>query len=173
MSFMNNRFMISLLLLILLPMALPTPANAQDRGADAVLVVDGDIAKRLELSRAALRSMLRATEEVEDKGATKTYGGVWLHELLIKAGTPRGDQLKGKALSTYVLASASDGYQAVFALAELDPGFRDDPVLVADQVDGGPLPSNEGPFRLIVPGDKRGARAVRMLERIEVMQLRK
>ncbi len=170
---MNNRVVVFFLLLFLLPVASPTPANAQDRGADAVLVVDGDVAKRLELSRAALRSMLRATEEVEDKDATKTYGGVWLHELLIKAGTPRGDQLKGKALSTYVLASAADGYQAVFALAELDPGFRDDPVLVADELNGGPLPPEEGPFRLIVPGDKRGARAVRMLERIEIVQLRK
>ena len=100
------------------------------------------------------------------------YAGVSLHQLLEKAGAPVGNLLHGRALSSYVLASARDGYAAVFTLTESDPSFTDDAVLVADQVNGAALPEKQGPFRLIVPHDKKPARAVRMLEKIEVVQLR-
>jgi hypothetical protein len=46
----------------------------------------------------------------------------------------------------------------VFPLAEFDPGFSDQVILVADRRDGQPLNSREGPRRLIVPRDKRPAR---------------
>ena len=44
-------------------------------------------------------------------------------------------------------------------------------ILVADTVDGGPLSENQGPLRSVVPRDKRGARSVRMLQRLEVVRL--
>ena len=68
------------------------------------------------------------------------YEGVWLHEVLKRAGVPQGSELRGNALTTYVLAEAQDGYQVVFSL---------------------------------VPKDKPGARSVRMLTRLDVVQLRK
>jgi hypothetical protein len=43
------------------------------------------------------------------------------------------------------LISASDNYHAVFALAELDSGFTDRLVFLADSKNGSPLDSAEGP----------------------------
>lgn len=64
-------------------------------------------------------------------------------------------------------------YQALFSLAELDPAFVDSEVLLADTAKGKPLFGAQGRFRLIAPKDKPGARSVRMLVKIEVVQLRK
>lgn len=41
-------------------------------------------------------------------------------------------------------------------------------VLVADAVDGGPLPTEGAPLRLVVPWEKRGARSVRQVSEREV-----
>jgi hypothetical protein len=84
-------------------------------------------------------------------------------EILQRAGAPLGTELRGPNMTMCVVAGGSDGYQAVFALAEFDPGFTDQVILVADHRDGQPLNSREGPLRLIVPGDKRPARWVRAL----------
>ena len=167
---MSNTWIFALAALALFQ---ASPTAAQELGDATVLTVVGDVERPLKFTDAGLRGLVRTSVEIEEKGVTRIYEGVWLQELLIKAGTPRGDQIRGKVLSTCVLASARDGYHAVFALAELDPGFRDETVLLADTVDGGPLPADVGPFRLIALGDRRGARSVRMLERIEVLQLRK
>ena len=82
-------------------------------------------------------------------------------------------QMRGNMVASYVLASASDGYQALFAIAELDPAFTAEDILVADTVDGQPLFEYQGPFRLVAPKDLRGARSVRMLQRLDVVRLRK
>ena len=47
--------------------------------------------------------------------------------------------MKGKNLTKYILVTASDNYQVVFALAELDKAFTDRTIHLADQVDGKPL----------------------------------
>ena len=74
-------------------------------------------------------------------------------------------------MASYVLASATDGYQAVFALAEADPAFSSSEIIVADTIDGKPLFDYQGPFRIVAPHDKRGARSIRMLQRLEVVRL--
>lgn len=72
------------------------------------------------------------------------YEGVWLHEVLKKAGVPQGGELRGKALAGYVLAEAQDGYQVVFSLGELDPAFIDNEILLADTANGKPRLFNCG-----------------------------
>jgi hypothetical protein len=72
-----------------------------------------------------------------------------------------------------VLATAKDGYQAVFSLPEQDPEFSQNEIIVADSVDGKPLFDYQGPFRIVVPRDRAGARGVRMLQRLDVVPLRK
>jgi hypothetical protein len=42
-----------------------------------------------------------------------------------------------------------DGYQVVFALAELDPAFTSNDIIVADTVDGRPLVDDQGPLRIV------------------------
>jgi hypothetical protein len=100
--------------------------------------------------------------------ADETYSGVPLIDLLAKQGVPHGHDLRGKALAEYIVATGSDGYKALLALAEVDPEFHPGEVLVTDQLDGKPLDAKIGPFRLVVTEDKRPARSVHSLVSIEV-----
>jgi hypothetical protein len=91
-------------------------------------------------------------------------------ELLKRAGAPLGRDLSGGALATYVVATASDGYQAEFSLVELDPAFAANDIILADMTDRKPLFENQGSLRIVAPHDKRGARSVRMLQRLEIVR---
>ena len=99
--------------------------------------------------------------------ANETYSGVPLVDLLAHLGVPHGKDLMGKVLADYVVATGSDGYKSVVALGEIDPEFHPGMVLVADGMDGKPL-DKAGPFRLVVTEDKRPARSVRNLVRVEL-----
>jgi DMSO/TMAO reductase YedYZ molybdopterin-dependent catalytic subunit len=141
---------------------------------DSKIMVAGDVPTPLSLTAGDLAAMPRETVEVADADGVKTiYEGVPLQEILKKAGIPFGRQMRGKDLAGYVLASAKDGYQIVFSLGELDPDLGGVHALVADKRDGKPLFEYQGPFRLVLPNDKAGARSVRMLEKLEVVKLRK
>jgi DMSO/TMAO reductase YedYZ molybdopterin-dependent catalytic subunit len=147
--------------------------NAQ-APAPQQLVVSGDIPSPLTLKPEDLAKMPRETITVEDEGGSKiAYEGVRLREILKRAGAPLAKDLRGKALSTYVVAKAHDGYQVVFTLGELDEAFGNQLILVADKRDGKPLFGYQGPFRLVCGNDKAGARSVRMLETLEVVRLQK
>jgi len=140
----------------------------------AVLSVQGDIAAPLSLTADDLAKLPRETATVPAPDGSKiVYEGVTLLAVLQKAGAPFGKQLRGKVLSTYVLAKAADGYQVVFTLGELDPDFGNETILLADKRDGKPLPDKQGPFRLVCPNDHEGARSVRMLQVLEVVRLAK
>ena len=135
--------------------------------------VTGAVKQPLSLTAGDLAKMPRASAKTAVKGVETNYEGVWIHEILKRAGAPQGETLRGKALAGYVLAEAQDGYQVVFSLGELDPEFADSQILVADTANGKPLSGEQGRFRLVVPKDKMGSRSVRMLTRLEVVQLRK
>ena len=135
------------------------------------LAVTGAVKTPLSLSAADLKALPRTTVQVEDADRTVTYGGVLVGEILARAGVALGDALRGDAVASYVVAHAADGYRAVFALAELDNAFVKNDVLVADTADGKPLFAYQGPWRLVAPRDQRGARSVRMLDRLEVVRL--
>jgi hypothetical protein len=138
-----------------------------------VLEVAGDLPTPLRLAPADLAALPRAQVETSTDGITVRYEGVWLHTLLAKAGVPLGENLRGKALASYVVATAQDGYQVLFSLAELDPAFTANQILLADTANGKPLSGPQGAFRLVVPTDKRGARSIRLLTRLELVRLRK
>jgi len=112
-----------------------------------------------------LKSMPRSTVAVhnEHSKADETYSGVRLADVLAKMAAPLGKDLRGAALSGYLVATGSDGYVAVLALAEVDPTFHSGEVLVADTMNGAPLDGKSGPFKLVVTEDKRPARWVRNL----------
>jgi DMSO/TMAO reductase YedYZ molybdopterin-dependent catalytic subunit len=135
--------------------------------------VTGAVKQALTLSADDLAKMPRASVRTTNNGMETVYQGVWLHEVLKRAGVPEGSELRGKALSSYVLAQAQDGYQVLFSLGELDPAFIDNEILLADTANGKPLFGAQGRFRLVVPKDRPGARSVRMLTKLEVVQLRK
>ena len=141
--------------------------------ARAGLTVAGDISRPLVLAAEDLAKMPRASVSYSEHGPPVKYEGVLLYEILKRAGAPLDDQLRGKALASYVLAEARDGYQVVYALAEFDPAYNDRQILVADTANGKPLESSQAPFRIVVPTEKKAARSIRMLERITVVILRK
>lgn len=146
----------------------------QPATAPATLTIAGDIPSRLVLKAGDLAKMPRQTVSIPDQDGTKVeYEGVPLLEILKRAGAPMDKELRGKALASYVLATASDGYQVVFTLTEVAPEFGNEPILVADKRDGKPLFGYQGPFRLVCPNDKAGARSVMMLQTLEIVRLGK
>ena len=156
-----------------LVMGLLAASGLAAQEAPANVQVTGAVKQALTLSADDLAKMPRATVKTTSGGMETVYDGVWLHEVLKKAGVPQGGELRGKALSSYVLAEAQEGYQVAFSLGELDPSFIDNEILLADTANGKPLFGAQGRFRLVVPKDKPGARSVRMLTKLEVVQVRK
>lgn len=131
------------------------------------------MATRLQISAADLASMPREKVTLEHDGQSATYEGVLLYDLLAKAGVPFGKAMTGNAMASYLLLTARDGYQVVFALPELDPKFEGAKVLLGDKRDGGPLPATEQPLRLIAPQDKMRARSIYSVVKAEAIRLRK
>ena len=87
------------------------------------------------------------------------YSGTPLEEVLKAGGLMRDSGMASshEIMTTTVLVEAADGYQAVFSLAELRPELT---ILLADTKDSQPLGPCEGPFRIIVCGEKPSARWV-------------
>jgi hypothetical protein len=122
------------------------------------------------LSVADLKAIPQTTVTVhnEHTKADETYSGVRVADLLAKMGAPLGPKLRGAALGAYLVATGSDGYVAVVALAEADPTFHSGEVIVAVSMNGQPLDEHSGPFKLVVTEDKRPARWVRNLVSLEL-----
>jgi DMSO/TMAO reductase YedYZ molybdopterin-dependent catalytic subunit len=162
--------------IVLLAVVFLTHAPGQDAASPtaASLTIQGDISAPLTLKPDDLAQMPRETMAVADQDGVKVnYEGVLLREILKRAGVPLGKELRGKALASYVLAKAHDGYQVLFSLGEIDTAFGNESILVADKRDGKPLFGYQGPLRLVCPNDKAGARSVRMLETLEFVRLQR
>jgi hypothetical protein len=121
------------------------------------------------ITAADLEGLPRHEVHASAHRVTGRYAGVALGDVLRLVGRAVGDSLRGARVADYVLVEAADGYRVVFALAELDTSFTDRTVLLADRKDGVPLAANEGPFRIVVPGERRPARWVRQVTRISVI----
>jgi DMSO/TMAO reductase YedYZ molybdopterin-dependent catalytic subunit len=136
----------------------------------ATLVVKGAAKQELQLGIADLKRMVRqkVTAKGHD-GNTHVYEGVTLAAILGNAGAPQAGDLRGASMALCLVAEGGDGYRAAFSLAELDADFAAEVVLVADTVDGKEIGADQGPLRLVVPGDKRQGRWVRMLKKLSVV----
>lgn len=130
------------------------------------VAIEGEVVSPLKLSLEKLLLFKASEIEAKDKdGKQHTFKGVFLWDILDSAGVTQS----GKSLVKYVVARASDGYEVIFSLPEIDPAFSDKIILVAYEVNGKPLALHEGPFRLVVPDEKKHARWVRQLTRIKVL----
>lgn len=147
----------------------PTPIYPQDS-----LVLSADLYHApVALSPAAFRALPHITITVHNShtNAAETYSGVPLATLLAKVNAPMGKDFRAEAMTSYLIASGSDGYSVVLSLAEVDPSVHEGQVLVADTRDGQPL-GKSGPFVLIVSDDKRPARWVHNLGSIALENTR-
>jgi hypothetical protein len=136
----------------------------------AMLTVQGIGGKSVTLSAADLSNLPQQTVKATDHGAPVTFGGVLLRDVLAKVDLPTGEKFHTTAVSYYLFVEAKDGYRAVFAWAELDLAFMDKPVYVVTTRDGKPLSDHDGPFQLVVPGEKRPSRWVRQVTALRVRQ---
>lgn len=119
---------------------------------------------------AATRARLPVVEAVlVGHGTTMRCSGVRLSDLASAAGLPAGKALTGDALATLIIAEARDGYRVAFTLGEIDPLLGNRAVVLADRCNGRALTAEDGPLRLVVPGEQRAARSLRQLERLRIV----
>ena len=62
--------------------------------------ITGAVKQPLTLSADDLAKMPRASVRTTSNGMETVYEGVWLHEVLKRAGVPQGSELRGKALAS-------------------------------------------------------------------------
>lgn len=155
---------------VVLQVASGSTGEVQPTPAEALVLLTYPYDDEIRLSVSDFKAMPHVSVTIHNShiNADETYSGVRLADLLSKMGAPLESELRAEALALYVLATGSDGYKAVFALAEVDPSFHPGEVLVADAMDGKPLDAYSGPFRLVVTEDKRPARSVRNLVSIQL-----
>jgi len=150
-----------------------TSPIAYGQTAPATLRLDGLVATPRTLTAADLAALPPREQTITDKdGKQHVYRSVALADVLHLAGAPAGKAIHGPVLAEAVLATAADGYQAVFALPEIDADFSPQTILLASSRDGQPLPPPpDGPYQLIVPLEKKPARWVRQLMGLKVMKV--
>jgi DMSO/TMAO reductase YedYZ molybdopterin-dependent catalytic subunit len=144
------------------------PAVAQERKSLVTTRVEitGEVQRKLSLSVEDLRALAQRRGQVAAGG----YGGIRLTDLLEEADIRQDD--RHALRRTYVVAVASDGYQAVFSWGELFNTPIGHSVLVAFGRDGAPLREGEGRIALVSLADERaGPRHVKWLTRIDVRRV--
>lgn len=137
---------------------------------DGALHVDGQILNPLVLSADDLRSNY-ASQTVEvtylsgEETVTTSYTGVLLWDVLSSAQVNFNADVKNDKVSLYIVATGSNGYQAVVSWAEVDPAYSNQPILVAYDEAGQPIADG---LQLVVPGDGQGSRYVSGLVSLSV-----
>lgn len=146
---------------------LVTTAHAQEKSSVSTQVsVGGEVQRTLTLTVEALREIGKRKEFAK----IGVYGGVRLVDVLDEADIRRDSP---RALRrTYIVATATDGYQGVFSWGELYNSPIGKGALVAIERDGLPLRDGEGRFALVsLADDKPGPRHVKWLSRIDVRRV--
>lgn len=148
------------------------PAGAQQPAPAAAsgFELTGRDIKTIHVSPELLEKLPRIEQTVAfqtSKGVEQArYEGVLLWDLLKSAGVTELPGHHAELQRTFVV-TGRDHYSVAFSLGETSPEFGGKRIMIAERVDGKPLPPDKG-LRLVVPGDKRGARSVRDVVSIEI-----
>ena len=134
----------------------------------ATIMVTGIGGKSVTLSVSELSNLPHQTVKAMDHGTPATFEGV--RTCLPRSICRWARSSTARRASYYLVVEAKDGYRAVFAWAELDSTFMDKAVYVVTKRDGKPLSGKDGPFELVVPGEKRAARWVRQVTTLRIRQ---
>ncbi|MGE0801104.1 MAG: molybdopterin-binding oxidoreductase [Lautropia sp.] len=168
------------------PVPAPTPAPAPAPG----ISLSGAVARPADFTSASLKAgYAEVTQDVNylagSNPQSKTYLGVPLFDVVQDAlaadnntpGATNTGNAGRRLIEHYVLSTATDGYQVVFALGELSPNFGgnsapNQPLIAyAEKVNDTVTPlddSTDGPFRITAPGDTRGGRYASGVTKLEV-----
>jgi hypothetical protein len=135
------------------------------------LIVQNGSGKQIVLARADIEVLPRVKVTTGASGSSTVFEGVPLKDLLEKAGVGFAEPMKGKRLASCLLVEAADGYRVVMALPEIDPAFTDKQVVLVFLKDGKPLDAKEGPYRIVIPDEKRMARWVRQVTTLKIVDV--
>jgi hypothetical protein len=135
------------------------------------LSVQNEAGKQTVLSRADIEALPHTTVTVDNAASPITFEGVPLQKVMEKAGVGFGETLRGKKLASCLVVEAADGYRVVIALPELDPAFTDKRIVLAFLRNGKTLDEKEGPYRVVIPDEKRMARWVRQVTTLKVVDV--
>jgi hypothetical protein len=135
------------------------------------LTVEAESGEPTVLTRADIEALPHVKVTTSASGTSTTFEGVALEAVLEKAGVEFGASLKGKRLALCLLVEAADSYRVVIALPELDPAFTDKQVVLAFLKEEKPLDEKEGPYRIVIPDEKRMARWVRQVTKLKIVDV--
>jgi len=135
------------------------------------LIVQNESGKQTVLARAEIEALPHVKVTAGVSGSSTTFEGVPLKALLERGGVGFGETMKGKRMASCLLVEAADGYRVVIALPEIDPAFTDKQIVVAFLKDGKPLDAKEGPYRIVIPDEKRMARWVRQVATLKIVDV--
>lgn len=146
-------------------------AFAPGLGAQSLQVTRAD-GTSATLTAAQISALPHVSVNMKDHDTPVQFEGVLVSAVLSAAGVELGSTMRGPRLSEALLVEAADHYKVVFALAEFDPDFAIREILFADKRDGKPLDAKEGPWRIVVPGDKRPARWIRQITSFKIVAVK-
>ena len=135
------------------------------------LTVQTGSGKPTVLTRTDLEALPHVKVTTMNSGTPSVFEGISLEAVLEHAGVQFGETLRGKRLASCLLVEAADGYRAVIALPEIDPAFSDKQIVLAFLKDGKPLDDKEGPYRIVIPDEKRMARWVRQVTTLKIVDV--
>src|SRR5215469_3152499 len=159
---MKNRSFLHVLFVLMLGAAL---AQCQQ------LTIQTEAGKQTVLARWEIESLPHVKVATHGAANNSTFEGVALNTVLEKAGVEFGVPLRGKRLASCLLVEAADGYRAVIALPEIDPDFTDKQIVLVFLQDGKPLDAKAGPYRIVIPDEKRMARWVRQVTTLKIVSV--
>lgn len=145
------------------------PALAPAAQSPPALSVSGLVKAPQSFTLAALQKMpwttVEASFQTEHGPRHGTWLGVSLWTLLDQSGGL--DASMKDSVRHWLVVTGRDGYAVVLSVGEIDPSFGHAAALVAWSQDGKSFDPAQG-LRLILPGDRHGARDVRDVVSIEV-----
>ena len=154
------------LILIALPAADIRRGLAQSASG---IVIERTAGGPLVVSAERIAALPRQSETTKRKGTQGEESTEWSGPLLwdvLTADKAIDPDKHAEYVRMTLLIAGRDGYTVRIALAEIAPDFAGKPVLLADRMNGAPLP--DGALQLIVPNEKRAGRSVRKPVRITI-----
>ena len=143
-----------------------------------LLVVGGDLPRPGSLKLDELKALGAMERTWTSHGKAHKVVGVRLDRVLTARGftpgtmgknVPKAEKRAG--FRKVVLATASDGFQALLSCAEIAEQMGPTVALLVWEIDGAPLEADKGPLRLVVITDQDSSRSIYAVQRIEVLDV--